>query len=182
MAVSHGTVYMIRNYDDLSLEDWLSFIHPFFEAHSNNPEESAKQYYDLFYSDYWPDQTLFIEGYTDNIKYYFFRGSEYYDSEKYTGREDADLLSIKCSETNMRINMSEYGYDETVKFGFISECTADTPTATDDCGIPCKGWYDKDGRRFLIDPLGMSGLFEFCDVTVSWADGESTTVSGVGRV
>ena len=182
MAVSRSTGYMIRDCDDLSPEDWLSFNHPFFEAHSKNPEESAKQYYDLFYSDYWPYQGMRIEGHTDNIEYHIHYGSKEYGGKEYTGKEDADLLSIKCSEINVQHDWTEYGEDETVKFRFISECNGDTPAATDDCGVPCKGWYDKDGRRFLIDPLGMSGLFEYCDVMVSWADGESTTVSGIGRV
>lgn len=173
MAISKNTVYMARDYEDMSAEDWLSFEHPFFKEHSKNPADSAKQYYDLFYSESWPYRNISICGYVERIEY---------KSANFSGIENDHILSVQYAEEYSDFYGFNYGYNkQTLKLEYISEYSGDVSVNVEDCEIPCEGWYEKEDRRFLINPLGMTGLFEFCDVIEDWTPEGDYTITGTGR-
>ena len=147
-----GGIVMCKQFRQWCPEKWLGFVHPFFSAHSVNPAVSAKQYYELYSPDWRFPYELY--GIIDRI--------DSYQKDRDTMEETSNKLVLYHKEGVV----SNYENSEMLSFEFVAENPDDIPINTDDCGVPCKGWYDKNGQRFLIDPLGMNGLFEFRDTSL----------------
>ncbi len=154
IEVALNKIYMRKRFKDLSLEDWLGFEHPFFREHSKNPADSARHFYKICSSGWWnfPEE---LHGYIDRIDSYLSENMMEETPDKLV------LWHDKSTERNPKEGA-------TLKLEFVSDNPNDTSVNTGYCGVPCKGWYDRGGRRYLLDPLGMTGLFEFCDTSMKY--------------
>ena len=146
---------------ELSPLDWISFEHPFFKAHSKDPVWSAVIYFKTYHS-LWMESIHSIFGEEDGVVYQGSRGAE-----SLSGGEDQNTLLL-CLHESYSYHDGGGSSDTTLKFSFVSDAAGDVEVQTTDCGIPCKGWYKVGGRSYLIDPFGMTGVFEFCDEIATW--------------
>lgn len=156
-------------------KDWTEINHLFFRKHSSVPEESAGLFYDYIYPSYWSKAFTGCYGFQDRIEIEGY-GCSGMETAEYCRVENGEQYSYHDGGGGCR-DITEISYAPGIA---VPETLMRDKYYKGERIPECKGYWEVDGHVYLLNPLKMNGVYNFCTGMREWTLDGDETWKGIG--